>query len=239
MQGAIEPIAEEDGEESKYMPTPQKPLTSKADGMKAIECVKALKAKELEKRLDPEDTMNNRIEKTFKSADAQKPKATIKDNMSNKQLPPKVPNGRSSTSNENAKTSTIPTSYLKTYHKAVPSTTKASTVAETPKSVANSVMSYKPKAQKGNTLNESKNSIDNGSQKGTDPATVRALMLYETPTVASQHKKQDVYKPEESLPAWGIQRVDSKNINAKRTTSATTRSTITPRNHLKRNATST
>lgn len=34
--GEIEPIAEEDGEESKYMPTPQKPVTSKMDGNKAV-----------------------------------------------------------------------------------------------------------------------------------------------------------------------------------------------------------
>jgi len=33
----IEPIAEEDGEESKYMPTPQKPVTSKMESMKAVE----------------------------------------------------------------------------------------------------------------------------------------------------------------------------------------------------------
>jgi hypothetical protein len=32
----IEPIAEEDGEESKYMPTPQKHVTSKIETMKAV-----------------------------------------------------------------------------------------------------------------------------------------------------------------------------------------------------------
>lgn len=33
----IEPIAEEDGEESKYAPTPQKTLTSKMSGNRAVE----------------------------------------------------------------------------------------------------------------------------------------------------------------------------------------------------------
>lgn len=65
-------------------------------------------------------------------------------------------------------------------------------------------------------------------------------MLYETPTVASQQKKQEAYKPEETLPPWGIQSANSKHIAAKRVTSATTRSTVTPRaNNLKRGKSST
>ena len=37
ISGQIEPIVEEDAEESKYFPTPQKEITSKLEGMKAIE----------------------------------------------------------------------------------------------------------------------------------------------------------------------------------------------------------
>ena len=190
LNGQIEPIVEEDGEESKYMPTPQKQITSKANDMKAIGLVKALKAKEMEKRLEPESTINADPQK-FKSADAQKPKATLNENMSNRQLPPKIP-GRSSTSNDYGnKNPTVP-SHLKNYNKWVPSTTKASTTSETPKSISNSTFSHKPKPSSSNVLNQSKNSIESTSK--IDPATSRALMLYETPTVASQQKQQEAYK---------------------------------------------
>lgn len=231
--GEIEPIAEEDGEESKYMPTPQKPVTSKMDGNKAVAWVKALKAKEIEKRLDLDENHDSKVTKNFKSADAQKPKATIKDtkNMTQKHLPPRIPN-RSSTSNEHPKEGSIPSSYMKSYNKHVPSTTKASTVSETPKSF-NHGNSSGTNPIKKSSLNDSKTSLDHEAKP--DPATTRALMLYETPTVASQQKKQDVYKPEEVLPPWGIQSINSKNILAKRVTSATTRSTVTPRaNNVKR-----
>ena len=99
----IEPIEEEDGEESKYAPTPQKPITSKIDGAKMNNNLK-VKANETEKRLVLDDKNNTNLNKAFKSADAQKQKATLKENKSVnvKQLPPKVPN-RSSTSNENPK----------------------------------------------------------------------------------------------------------------------------------------
>lgn len=151
----IEPIAEEDGEESKYMPTPQKQITSKMGTMTAVECVKALRAKELEKRLELDEQDAKNV-KTFKSADAQKPKATIKDpkNAVPKHLPPKIPN-RSSTSNDNPK-STIPASYLKS-SKALPSTTKASTVSETPKSSSGAPL---PRPVKKSTLNDSKMSAE-------------------------------------------------------------------------------
>ena len=47
--------------------------------------------------------------------------------------------------------------------------------------------------------------------------------------------KQEVYKPDEILPPWGIQSINSKNVLGKRVTSATTRSTVTPRcKNLKR-----
>ena len=45
----IEPIEEEDGEESKYAPTPQKPVTSKMQNIRAVGLIKAVKAKEFEK----------------------------------------------------------------------------------------------------------------------------------------------------------------------------------------------
>ena len=220
-KGEIEPIAEEDGEESKYMPTPQKQVSSKMGTMNAVECVKALKAKETEKRLDLDENKIN-----FKSADAQKPKAIIKENkgMQQKNLPPKVPN-RSSTRNENPNKNAIPSSYMKNYHKHVPSTTKASTVSETPKSVCNSTQNHS-KAINKNSFNESKMSSE--GEKLT-PENCRALMLYEKQTVASKHKKQEAYKNEDELPAWGIQSINSKNALAKRVTSATTRSTTTPR----------
>lgn len=225
----IEPIAEEDGEESKYMPTPQKPITSKLDNMKAVECIKALKAKELEKRLDLEEVPEN---KTFKSADAQKPKATLKENKSSnmKNLPPKVPN-RSSTSNENPKNEIVPGSYFRTSQKQIPSTTKASTVSDTPKSAAGTVIGAKAKPIKP-VANDAKPSGE-GEKPSVD--SCRALVLYGTPTVSSMQKKQDVYKPDEVLPPWGIQSINSKNILSKRVTSATTRSTVTPRcKNLKR-----
>lgn len=227
----IEPIVEEDGEESKYMPTPQKPVTSKMEGNKAIECVKALKAKEIEKRLEIEED-KSKIEKNFKSADAQKPKATMKDNKNvpNKDLPPKIPN-RSLTSNENPKGGIVPNSYLRNYNKAVPSTTKASSAAETPKSLPNGQVK-KQAPPKKNSLNDSRNSSDGDR---ANPESCRALMLYETPTVASKQKKQGAFKQEETLPPWGIQSVNTKHVVGKRVTSATTRSTVTPRaNNLKR-----
>ena len=230
----IEPIAEEDGEESKYMPTPQKPVTSKMESMKAVEWVKQLKSKEIEKRLDSEYGSEKRTIKDFKSADAQKPKATLKSNKpaSIKNLPPKAPN-RSSTSNDKPKENTVPTSYLNNYNKKVPSSTKSSSTIETPKSIANhGNVSNKSKFMSKKSLNDSK--MGSESDKPTSE-TSRALMLYETPTVASKQKKQEAYQPEENLPAWGIQSINSKNILAKRVTSATTRSTVTPRaSNLKR-----
>lgn len=177
--------------------------------------MKKLKAKEIEKRLEEEENSEANFGKNVKSADAQKPKAVIKEIGIPKTLPPKVPN-RSSTSNDYAKTDAIPPSYLKNYTKHIPSTTKASSASETPKSAALSSKSTKPQAQKPaqNALNSSKNSLD-GSK---DPSLSRALMLYNTPTVASLQKKQEAYQPEEPLPTWGVQRADSKNVVGKRTT---------------------
>lgn len=188
--------------------------------------------KEIEKRLELDENHDPKVTKNFKSADAQKPKATLKDtkNMTQKNLPPKIPN-RSSTRNEHPKDGAIPPSYMNNYKKHVPSTTKASTVSETPKSINHGNASGTNPIKKA-SLNDSKTSSDH---EKLDPATTRALMLYETPTVASQQKKQDVYKPDEALPPWGIQSINSKNILAKRVTSATTRSTVTPRaNNIKR-----
>jgi hypothetical protein len=150
-------------------------------------------------------------------------------------LPPKVPN-RSATSNEMAKDGAVPSSYLKSYNKNVPSTTKASTVmSETPKSTMSGPVG-KSKPTKKNVLNTSHNSSEGGKE---DPGLSRALLLYETQTVASKHKREEKYKPEEALPAWGIQAVNTNSVG-KRTTSATTRTTVTPRaTQLKRGHTST
>ena len=80
--------------------------------------MKALKAKELEKRLEMDENSEKEAKKNFRSADAQKQKATLQGNKNTigKHLPPKIPN-RSSTSNENPKESSIPASYLKNYTK--------------------------------------------------------------------------------------------------------------------------
>lgn len=95
----------------------------------------------------------------FRSADAQKAKATLQGNKSKmeKCLPPKIPN-RSSTSNENPKENTIPGSYLKNYTKCVPSTTKASSTVDTPKSITNNgnTTSKVPCVVSKNTFNSSK-----------------------------------------------------------------------------------
>lgn len=227
----IEPIAEEDGEESKYAPTPQKTITTKIDYTKAIWNTKN-QSKESEKRLELYEKNDVKENKTFKSADAQKPKATLKENKSLnvRQLPPKVPN-RSSTSNENPKDGVVPGSYFKGSAKQIPSTTKASTTSETPKSFSTSNLN-KAKPVKKNTANESKLSSDGDK---ANQESWRALMLYESHTVASKQKKQEAYKPDEVLPPWGIQSINTKNVLAKRVTSATTRSTITPRGkNLKR-----
>jgi hypothetical protein len=196
--------------------------------------VKALKSKELEKRLDIDENSEKEINKNVKSADAQKPKATLQGNKNNtgKHLPPKIPN-RSSTSNENLKESSIPGSYLKNYTKGVPSTTKASSTVDTPKSIANNGN------MAGKTLNMVSKNTSNSSKLSSDTEKLtaencRALALYKIPTVSSQQKKQELYKPEENLPPWGNLGVNSKNTMAKRVTSATTRSTVTPRNKLKR-----
>lgn len=159
----IEPIAEEDGEESKYAPTPQKPITTKLDCAKAISNCKNL-SNEAEKRLEIYDKNTTGQNKTFKSADAQKPKATLKENKSLnvRQLPPKVPN-RSSTSNENPKDGVVPGSYFKGSARHIPSTTKASTTSETPKSFSTSNLN-KSKPVKKNTVNDSKLSSDGDKQ---------------------------------------------------------------------------
>jgi len=133
----IEPIVEEDGEESKYAPTPQKPVTSKMSGSRAVECIKNLRNKELEKRLEIEE--NNIKMKNFKSADAQKQKATIKDPQN---LPPKPP------------------THLKNYNNKIPSSTKASSKG----GIQKSFTSVKPGQTKQikNSVNESQNSSENG-----------------------------------------------------------------------------
>ena len=179
----IEPIEEEDGEESKYAPTPQKQITSKVDS-KANYYSKPL-AKESEKRLEIEDKNNSKQNKNFKSADAQKPKATLKENksMNVRQLPPKVPN-RSSTSNENPKDGIVPNSYFKNSGKQIPSTTKASSISETPKSLSYGNIN-KSKPVKKNTVNDSKISSE---EDKPNAETWRALMLYESHTVASKQK---------------------------------------------------
>lgn len=210
----IEPIVEEDGEESKYVPTPQKTVTSKMNGNQAVEWIKQLRNKELEKRLDGD--WNSRIQKDFKSADVQKQKAILKDP---KNLPPRVPN-RSSTSNDNP----LRSNQLKSYKK-VPSSTKASSKAETLKSFQ-SMNPGQKKPIKKSTTNGSQISSEGGK---LNPESWRALTLYETPTVASQYKKQGVFKQESSLPPWGIQSVNTKHAAGKKTLSVTTRSTVTPR----------
>jgi len=188
--------------------------------------VKQLKAKELEKRLDVEENENK--PKNFKSADAQKPKATLK---TQKNLPPKPPL-RSITGMEHKASGK---GSQARHMKNVPSTTKASSQNETPKSL-NSAHPINYPAKRKPTPNDSQISSENGKAIAENS---RALMLYETPTVASQHKKQGAYKPEENLPPWGIQSVHSKHAIAKRTPSATTRTTVTPRaNTLKRGKTS-
>jgi hypothetical protein len=236
----IEPIQEEDGEESRYAPTPVKPVTSKMQGNRAVGCIKGMKAKEFERRLETED-IENKEEKNFKSADANKPKATIKDttNGSQKQLPPKVPN-RSTTSNDMPTNGAVPSSYLKGYAHNVPSTTKASktstAMSETPKSTL-SGPANKSKPVKKNIMSTSHNSSEGGKD---DAGLSRALLLYETPTVASKQKKEAKYIPEEALPVWGNHLVKAKNVSEKRIISATTRTTVTPRaSRLKRGHTST
>ena len=229
----IEPIVEEDGEESKYAPTPQKPISSKIKGNRAIEAVKELKSKELEKRLEMEESEKGG--KNFKSADAQKHKATLRDDKKIKpnKLPPRVPN-RSGVSIGYNQKGVTPTNQLKNYTKIIPSGTRTSSSNETPKSIT-SAGPIKSNPLKKNTMNESQNSSECGKQ---NVESSRALMLYETPTVASQQKKQEVFKAEENLPPWGIQSVNTKHVAGKRTPSATTRSTVTPRtNNLKRGKT--
>jgi hypothetical protein len=236
----IEPIQEEDGEESKYAPTPVKPVTSKMQGIRAVGCIKGMKAKEFERRLETED-IENKEEKNFKSADANKPKASIKDatNGSQKQLPPKVPN-RSTTSNNVPTNGAVPSSYLKGHAHNVPSTTKASktstAMSETPKSAFSGPVD-KSKPVKKNIMSTSHHSSEGGKD---DAGLSRALLLYETPTVASKQKKEAKYIPEETLPVWGNHLVKAKNFSEKRIISATTRTTVTPRaNRLRRGHTST
>lgn len=216
----VEKIVEEIVQESKNVPTLNKKIKPKNENRKAIDLIKAIKAKELENSTSPNLKPHHQ---SLNSPDSNEVNTNLKQNknlLSNPQRPYIAK--RSSTSNEDL-IEMLPVSCYNTYIKKLPSVSKVGTT----KAGSKALNEIKPSWAKGKqrSTNTSKLSGDNDHSK---LSCSKALALYETPTT-SFIQNNDSQQKEETLGPWkGATNAKKLNI-AKRMTYASSESAVTQR----------